>query len=137
MLLLIICIILIAISLPIIIWDLKTYRRPECIAVSSLVVCGVSVLLVFIFGLMSLRVAIEYDANYQEMLTEREILSAALENSHSDQITNIAYLYEDIIEFNKKLQSHKRWADNIWVGLMYNDKIATLDYIEIPRVDVS
>jgi hypothetical protein len=43
-------------------------------------------------------------------------------------------LYTQIMEFNNELRTTKRWSENAWVGMMYNEKIATIDYIEIPGV---
>jgi hypothetical protein len=46
----------------------------------------------------------------------------------------IGLLYSDIVEFNNELRSDKTYSDNIWINWFFNDKVATIDYIEIQEI---
>ena len=95
-------------------------------------ILGFISLIIFIIAALFSVVAIGSQATseqyYQEALYEKEILEYRLE--HVDRIGN-ENLYRDILEFNKMLRENKYKANSIWVGSLYNKKIATIDYIEI------
>lgn len=71
---------------------------------------------------------IGYDIDYQNTLYEREVLEYRLDHRENDFPGN-EMLYNDIVEFNNKLRSQKKWANNPWTNWFNNEKIAALDYI--------
>ena len=72
---------------------------------------------------------------YEEKLYEYNVLEYRLEHKDESIIGN-ELLYNDIVEFNKSLNSCKRYSNNFWLNWFINDKIATIDYIEIDGVDI-
>lgn len=73
---------------------------------------------------------IDYDIDYQKVLYEREVLEYRLNHKENDFPGN-EMLYSDIVNFNNKLRSQKKWANNPWTNWFNNEKIAALDYIEL------
>ena len=73
---------------------------------------------------------ISYDIDYQNALHEREVLEYRLDHKEDDFPGN-EMLYSDIVNFNNKLRSQKKWANNPWTNWFNNKKIAELDYIEL------
>lgn len=84
----------------------------------------------FILGGIALGNAAFYDLDYQNALHEREVIEYRLDHM-SENITGNEMLYNDIVEFNNKLRSQKKWANNPWTSWFNNKKIAALDYIEL------
>lgn len=72
------------------------------------------------------------DQAYQETLYERQVLIYRIENK---ELSGNEMLYTQIMDFNNKLRREKRWSANEWIGVMYNEKIATIDYIKIPGME--
>lgn len=87
-------------------------------------------LLSLISGCIALGNAAIYDLDYQNALHEREVIEYRLDHM-SENITGNEMLYNDIVEFNNKLRSQKKWANNPWTSWFNNKKIAALDYIEL------
>lgn len=77
-----------------------------------------------------LRVKINEDIDYQSALYEKEVIEYRIDNM-SDNVVGNEMLYNDVVEFNNELRRIKKWANNPWVNLFYNQKIASIDYIEI------
>lgn len=75
---------------------------------------------------------INEDIDYQSTLYEKEVIEYRIDNM-SDNIVGNEMLYNDVVEFNNELRRIKKWANNPWVNLFYNQKIASIDYIEIRR----
>lgn len=75
---------------------------------------------------------INEDIDYQSALYEKEVIEYRIDNM-SDNIVGNEMLYNDVVEFNNELRRIKKWANNPWVNLLYNQKIASIDYIEIGR----
>ena len=84
-------------------------------------------------GAVALIVEIGEDQAYQETLYERQVLIHRMENK---ELSGNEMLYTQIMDFNNKLRREKRWSANEWVGAMYNEKIATIDYIKIPGMQL-
>lgn len=76
------------------------------------------------------HVKINEDIDYQSALYEKEVIEYRIDNM-SDNIVGNEMLYNDVVEFNNELRRIKKWANNPWVNLLYNQKIASIDYIEI------
>lgn len=85
-------------------------------------------------GGLALRTQIPKQKNYEEALYRKQVIEYRLKNQHQNLIGN-ELLYNDIVEFNNELRVHKRYSDSFWIGAFHNDKIATIDYIEIDGVD--
>jgi hypothetical protein len=83
-------------------------------------------------GVTCLKVSLTKDVDYQVALNERTSLVYRLENQESNLVGN-EMLYSEITEFNSKLLTTKKWADNPWIGCCFNDLIADLDYIDYQR----
>lgn len=71
------------------------------------------------------------DIEYKNAYYQREVLEYRLENIEKNNVGN-EYLYNDIVEFNNSLRSTKKWANNPWTNWFNNQRIAELDYIELP-----
>lgn len=85
-------------------------------------------------GTIALCVQIPKERDYQQAVYERQVIEYRLENQDKNLVGN-ELLFTDIVEFNNNLRKCKRYKDNFWVSLLYNDKIATIDYITIDGVD--
>ena len=73
---------------------------------------------------------VNYDIDYQNKLYEKEMLEYRIEQIDED-ITGNEMLYNDIVEFNNDLRHTKKWANNLWTNWFYNQKIASIDYVEL------
>lgn len=73
----------------------------------------------------------EKETDYQNKLYEKSVLEYRLENKEENTIGN-ELLYNDIVEFNNELRQTKKYSNSLWTNWFNNDKIATIDYIEIP-----
>lgn len=93
-----------------------------------------SVFGVVITVVLSLVNQIPKQKDYETALYERQVIEYRLENK-SENVVGNELLYEDIVEYNNTLRSHKRYHDNFWLNWFYNDKIATIEYIEIEGVE--
>lgn len=104
--------------------------------------CGIIGLLLIVFAIFALVVSsviamvvqIPKEKDYQQVVYERQVIEYRLENK-DDNIVGNELLYKDIVEFNNNLRQHKRYADSFWIGIFHNDKIATVEYIEIDGVE--
>lgn len=72
-----------------------------------------------------------YNLEYENKLYEREVLEYRLE-SVDNNITGNELLYNDIVAFNNTLRFAKKYANNPWLSWFNNQKIASIDYIELP-----
>ena len=85
-------------------------------------------------GGLALGTQIPKQKNYEEALYKKQVIEYRIENQHQNLVGN-ELLFDDIVEFNNDLRNHKRYCDSFWIGIFHNDKIATIDYIEIDGVD--
>lgn len=72
-----------------------------------------------------------YNLDYENKLYEREVLEYRLESADNN-ITGNELLYNDIVAFNNTLRATKKHAGNPWLSWFSNQKIASIDYIELP-----
>lgn len=92
-------------------------------------------LIVFVSSsVIALVTQIPKQKNYESALYERQVIEYRLDHK-SENVVGNELLYEDIVEYNNALRSHKRYHDNFWLSWFYNDKIATIEYIEIEGVE--
>lgn len=82
-----------------------------------------------ICGIIAMVVSCNKDVEFEKALYEKKTIEYRIENKNKNIVGN-ELLYADIVEFNNKLRSAKKWSNNIWVNWFNNDKIAKLDYIE-------
>lgn len=99
--------------------------------VGCVMIAGFALLLSLAFTLIA---QIPKQKDYETALYERQVIEYRLENK-SENVVGNELLYEDIVEYNNTLRSHKRYHDNFWLNWFYNDKIATIEYIEIEGVE--
>ena len=86
-----------------------------------------------ILSVLAIIAAATKDKVYQDMLYQRRVLEYRLSHEEENTIGN-ELLYSDIVEFNNELRSDKTYSDNIWINWFFNDKVATIDYIEIQEI---
>lgn len=91
-----------------------------------------NIIILFCIGTVILCIQIPKETDYQKALYEKEVLEYRLENKDENQVGN-EMLYSEIVEFNNELRTHKTYSKNLWLNLFYNDKIATIDYIELNK----
>lgn len=70
------------------------------------------------------------DVEYEKTVYEREVLEYRLDRKDETENGN-EFLFSEITEFNNKLRAAKKWALNPWTNWFNNEKVATIDYIEI------
>ncbi len=100
------------------------------IGISGVVLIVLNVILLFFFSIPVFCTQISKDKNYQDALYEKEVLEYRLENKDENLVGN-EMLYSEITKFNNELREHKTYCNNLWLNLFHNDKIATIDYIEL------
>ena len=71
------------------------------------------------------------ELEYQNMYYEREMLEYRVEQLEQD-LTGNELIYSDIVDFNNDLRRIKRNATSPWFDWFTNQKLATIDYVEIP-----
>lgn len=90
-------------------------------------------LVLMVCSVLAISTAATKDKVYQDMLYQRKVLEYRLSHEEENTIGN-ELLYSDIVEFNNELRSDKTYSDNIWINWFFNDKVATIDYIEIQEI---
>lgn len=71
-------------------------------------------------------VCITKDYKYEQLLHEKQTIEYRLENP---ELSGNELLYRDIVELNNEIRKHKTYAKSLWIGIFYNEKIASLDYV--------
>ena len=72
------------------------------------------------------------DIDYQNALYEKEMLEYRIDHADEDIVGN-ELLYNDIVEFNNGLRTTKKYANSYWTNWLFNEDIATIDYIELDK----
>lgn len=85
-------------------------------------------------GTLILTVRLTREMNYQDALYEKKMIEYRIEHKEENLISK-ENLYQDIVDYNNKLRREKYWSNNFWVGAMWNDKIAIIDFIELEGID--
>ena len=88
-----------------------------------LLACGI-IGCVFVTGFIIDNVT-SYDLDYQNAMHEKEMLEYRIEHME-ENITGNEMLYNDIVEFNNKLRSTKKWANNPWTSWFNNQDIVSV-----------
>lgn len=82
----------------------------------------------------AIGVQVTKDKDYQNALYEKQVLEYRLDHIE-ENLVGSELLYSDITEFNNELRTCKYYVKSPWLGLFYNDKIATIEYIEISETE--
>lgn len=80
--------------------------------------------------ILILIIQIPKNISYEAKLYERGVLEYRLEHKEENIIGN-ELLYNDIVEFNQSLRFDKRFNDSLWLNWFINEKIASIEYIDI------
>lgn len=80
-------------------------------------------------SLLAIKTVCTKNINFEKAAYEKEMLEYRLENQEENLVDG-ELLYNDILEFNNKLKSHKKYSKNLFTNWYYNDKIAEMDYID-------
>ena len=107
------------------------YDSLQCACVIDIIL---SAFALFICLSIILFVQIPSDVEAQNTLAEKTMLEYRL--SKDKDIAGNEFLYSDITKFNNKLRSAKKWANNPWTSWFNNQKIAEIDYIEVPDMNL-
>lgn len=110
------------------------WNSPDCFLAISMVSYIIGCGLVVVCGIACITCSVSNDIEYQQELHKREAIVYRLE--HLDSEENLLVnggVYDDIVEFNNNLLTYKTWTHNPWVGCFLTDKVAELDYIELPN----
>ena len=102
--------------------------------------CILGLILLFIFILpagittgIAINTKIHKEENYTQAIYKRQVIEYRLEKQDENLVGN-ELLFEDIVSYNNMLRQHKRFSNNCWLNWFYNDKIATIEYIELDGV---
>jgi hypothetical protein len=112
------------------------WNSPECFGGISIVSYFIGGVLVVVCGIACIACSISNDIEYQQELNKRDAIVYRLE--HLDSEENLLVnggVYDDVVEFNNNLLTYKTWTHNPWIGCFLTDKVAELDYIELPKGD--
>ena len=83
----------------------------------------------FVCSLFAIITVCTKNIQFEKATYEKEMLEYRLENQEENLVGG-ELLYNDILEFNNKLKSHKKYSKNLFTNWYYNDKIAEIDYID-------
>ena len=109
-------------------------KSPECFIYTSILFYAIGGALVVICGIACIACSVSNDIEYEQELNKRDAIMYRLE--HLDNEENLLVnggVYEDVVEFNNNLLTYKTWTHNPWIGCFLPDKVAELDYIELPE----
>lgn len=74
------------------------------------------------------------EKDYESMLLRKQVIEYRMK--HEDIVTPQDIedsLYTQIRNFNQEILDTRTFKDNWWIGVFYNHKIATIDYIDVSR----
>jgi len=130
MLTIIVSLILLVICIAVCNYGDNHYSFPDWITITSFVVSLISASLFIASIVFATANSITKETNFQNMLYEKQVIEYRIENKESNIVGN-EMLYNDIVAFNNKLRTEKKWATNPWTNVFNNDLIASIDYIEL------
>ena len=108
-------------------------ETPKSICIGIAIVCGIFSV---VFGLLCFSVDFREDIDYECMKDRRAAIlkeMAIIEQSEINTNESIK-TYEKAVQFNSELREAKRFANNIFIGDMFNQRIANeIDFIVIPE----
>lgn len=108
----------------------NTWYCPEWLFALGIVLTIITGIVLVVMSFCIVGIQVNEDIDYQNKLYEKEMLEYRIENMDENIIGN-EMLYNDIVAFNNDLRSVKKWADSLWTNWFNNQKIATIDYIEL------
>lgn len=111
-------------------FDKFAYKRDNLAGVCCAIFC-VAVIGVIVCGIAAFLNVVTKENNYQNKLYEKEVIEYRVEHITEDIVGN-ELLFNDIVEFNNYLRSQKKWANNPWTNIFWNEDVASIDYIALP-----
>ncbi len=118
-----ICIILVAVGICI-------YN--ECLRGTSVVFGALMLFTTVGFSIHGACTQAFIEKDYEAMLLRKQVIEYRMQ--HEDIITPQDVedsLYTQIRNFNQEILNTRTFKDNWWIGVFYNHKIATIDYINL------
>lgn len=91
----------------------------------------ISAVLFVVLGIWAAIVKGCEDSDYRQAAYERDILQYRWDNSKHDS----EELYDYIVRFNTELHTCKLHHDSLWIGVFFNSKKATIEYVDIGGID--
>lgn len=102
---------------------------------SGLLCSVVGGVLAIVIGVCALCEATEAPSDYTRLVETKQMIEYRIDNlDNEDNYMVNGGVYDDIIEYNTEIREYKRFSNNFWVGIMYDDDIAALDLIELEGV---
>ena len=96
------------------------------IAILTAAIGGVALLICSSFAIITVCTK---NIEFEKAACAKEMLEYRLENQEENLVGG-ELLYNDILEFNNGLKTHKKYSKNLFTNWYYNDKIAEMDYID-------
>ena len=91
--------------------------------------------LTVIIGVGAICEAVNAPSDYTRLVETKKMIEYRIDNlDNKDNYMVNGGVYDDIIEYNSEIREYKRFGNNFWVGIMYDDDIAALDLIEFEGV---
>lgn len=109
---------------------------PEWLMNISCIFIGIALVVGLIVGAIAFDVHVNKELNYEATLDRRAALIMGIEYVESADVNAAVSvdIFSDVAEFNAELRRTKRWYDNPWLNIFYNELIAeNIDYIPIDR----
>lgn len=107
---------------------IERHRDNEFSAIVSFLLAAIIFILLVTFSIMAVLTQCSIDQDYERMLNEKQLLEYRLRHCNFTLPDN-SQLYHDIKNFNNEICSNRAKCDSLWVGLFYNEKIATIEYL--------
>lgn len=101
---------------------------------SALIMATIGIAILIVCFLLFISVNKDKQSKYEAMALKREILICQL-NENNIYKTDEDIL-ADILDFNETVRQSKKYKDDFWAGIFYNDLYAELDYIKIVPIAV-
>lgn len=85
------------------------------------------------FSCMIVGTHLNAEIEYENMVAQKTAIEYRLNqiDTNNQNVLVNGGIYNDILEYNAKLRSIKKWGKNPWTNWFYVDKITELDYIEL------
>lgn len=92
--------------------------------------------LAIVVGVCAISEAVEAPSDYTRLVETKKMIEYRIDNlDNEDNYMVNGGVYDDIIEYNSEIREYKRFGDNFWIGMMYDDDIAALELIEFEGVN--
>lgn len=109
-------------------------KEIEVLIVAGGVFGGMGLIVTISMALAGFFTQAHIEKDYEAMLLRKQVIEYRMK--HEDIITpqdSEDSLYTQIRDFNQEILDTRTFKDNWWIGVFYNHKIATIDYIDVSR----